>query len=385
MFTQNTINNFRTIETPFYYYDLNLLHKTLEIVAEESKKYDFKVHYALKANANHEILKSVQKYGLGADCVSGNEIQRAIETGFLPSQIAFAGVGKSDKEILTALEHDIFSFNCESMPELDVINHLAKENGKIAKIALRINPNIVADTHKYISTGAEENKFGINISELSQVIDLLQNLENIALTGIHFHIGSQILALDNFKDLCLRVNELQGFFAEKQITLHHINLGGGLGINYKNPDDELIADFSNYFAIFNANLNRLPKQEIHFELGRAIVGQCGSLITKVLYVKQGTSKKFIILDAGMTELIRPALYQAYHFAQNLSAIIENQEIQEIYDVVGPICESSDYFHKNISLPTTKRGDLFALRSTGAYGEVMASNYNLREKTVTIYS
>jgi diaminopimelate decarboxylase len=381
MFTQNTLDRFRTVETPFYYYDLDLLRKTLEIVAQQSQQYDYKIHYALKANANYEILQTIQKYGLGADCVSGNEVQRAIETGFLPSQIAFAGVGKSDKEILQALQHNIFSFNCESVPELEVINNLANANGKIAKIALRINPNVVADTHKYIATGSEENKFGINISELPQVIDLLQNLKNLQLTGIHFHIGSQILVLDNFKDLCLRVNELQTFFAEKNINLQHINVGGGLGINYKNPNEEPIADFVNYFATFHKHLQRLPQQEIHFELGRAIVAQCGNLITKVLYVKQGTAKKFVILDAGMTELIRPALYQAYHYTENLTSSSQNHEI---YDVVGPICESSDSFHKNISLPTTQRGDLFAIRSAGAYGEVMASNYNLREKVIAIY-
>ena len=347
-----------------------------------SKEYDYHVHYALKANANHELLRIIESYGLGADCVSGNEVKRAIEVGFLPSNIAFAGVGKSDKEILEALQYDIFSFNCESVPELEVINELAKSTNKIAKIALRINPNVVANTHKYIATGSEENKFGINISELNEVIELLKTLTNIKLTGIHFHIGSQILELDNFKNLCLRVNELQQFFAEKQLSLEHINLGGGLGINYQNPDDELIADFKNYFATFHKHLQRLPNQEIHFELGRSIIAQCGSLITKVLYVKKGTAKQFIILDAGMTELIRPALYQAYHQPQNLTADKNSETL--LYDVVGPICESSDCFVKNMTLPTTKRGDLFALRSAGAYAEVMASNYNLREKASAIY-
>ncbi len=382
MFKEQTISRFQTIETPFYYYDTNLLKETLEIVATKSKEYDYHVHYALKANANQELLRIIKSYGLGADCVSGNEVKRAIEVGFLPSNIAFAGVGKSDKEILEALQYDIFSFNCESVPELEVINELAKSTNKIAKIALRINPNVVANTHKYIATGSEENKFGINISELNEVIELLKTLTNIKLTGIHFHIGSQILELDNFKNLCLRVNELQQFFAEKQLSLEHINLGGGLGINYQNPDNEPIADFENYFATFHKHLQRLPNQEIHFELGRSIIAQCGSLITKVLYVKKGTAKQFIILDAGMTELIRPALYQAYHQPQNLTAGKDSETL--LYDVVGPICESSDCFVKNMTLPTTKRGDLFALRSAGAYAEVMASHYNLREKASTVY-
>lgn len=382
MFTPATLQSFEQVETPFYHYDLSLLQKTLTIIAEQSKKYDYKVHYALKANANFEILKHIKAAGLGVDCVSGNEVKRAIEAGFIGSQIAFAGVGKTDKEIKIGLAHNIFSFNCESAEELEIINQLAQENGKIAAIALRINPNVVANTHKYIATGAEENKFGINISELPSVVKKLQSLANLQLTGIHFHIGSQILDLDNFKNLCLRVNELQEFFEQQNITLQHINVGGGLGINYQNPDNEPIANFENYFATFHQHLKRRNGQEVHFELGRAIVAQCGNLITQVLFVKKGTAKKFVILDAGMTELIRPALYQAHHHIENISS--KSQET-EIYDVVGPICESSDSFAKSITLPITQRGDLVALRSVGAYGEVMASNYNLREKIQAVYT
>ncbi len=382
MFCPEEIKRFKTIPTPFYYYDLTLLHHTLNVVVEESKKYNFNVHYALKANSNVEILNIIRLYGLGADCVSGNEITRAKETGFPSEKIAFAGVGKSDEEINIGLEKDIFCFNCESIPELKVINELARRKNKIAPIALRINPNLAAHTHHYISTGLEENKFGINPSELEYVVDTLKTLRNIKLIGLHFHIGSQITNLGNFKGLCLRINEIQQWFYDNRISFSHINVGGGLGINYDNPDLELIPDFKSYFKIFEDHLELRPQQELHFELGRSIVGQCGTLISKVLYVKNGNNTKFIILDAGMTELIRPALYQALHKIENLTsdAIANNP-----YDVVGPICESSDCFGKALILPTTVRGDIIAIRSCGAYGEVMASSYNLRKVPKSIYS
>jgi diaminopimelate decarboxylase len=381
MLTSIATKKFYEIETPFFYYDLQLLQQTLEKITFFSKKYDFQVHYALKANANTEILELIYKAGLGADCVSGNEVLHAIKHHFLPKHIAFAGVGKTDKEITIALQYDIFSFNCESVPEIQVINALAKQQNKVAHIALRLNPNVEAHTHSYITTGKEGNKFGIHLHELVAVLDLLPQLAHIKLTGIHFHIGSQILNMDNFVNLCHRINEVQILFLDKNIDLQHLNVGGGLGINYQNPDAEPIADFENYFGVFAKHLNRLPHQEIHFELGRAIVGQCGSLISKVLYVKQSGGKQFIILDAGMTELIRPALYQAYHHIENMtSTATENH----LYEVVGPVCESSDCFAKAIALPLTQRNDLIALRSAGAYGEVMSSAYNLREKAKAVY-
>ncbi len=375
------ITEFRSIETPFFYYDLRLLQQTLDSIKQHSKTHNFVVHYALKANANAEILQTIVKNGLGADCVSGNEVLHAVANGFAPNHIAFAGVGKTDKEIAIGLAHNIFSFNCESVPELQVINELAATHNKIAHIALRLNPNVEAQTHQYIATGKEENKFGIHTNELAQVFEILPSLPHIKLTGIHFHIGSQIRNLDNFIALCHRINELQGVFVAQGLPLEHINVGGGLGINYQNPDSEPIADFETYFGIFAKHLQLLPKQEVHFELGRAIVGQCGSLITKVLYVKSSGGKQFVILDAGMTELIRPALYQAYHHIENLTAAGENSQL---YDVVGPICESSDCFAKNITLPFTQRNDLVAIRSAGAYGEVMSSQYNLREKAKAVY-
>ncbi len=381
MFSFEIIERFKNTPTPFYYYNLELLKDTLRIVKEESEKYNYHVHYALKANSNVEILETIQSYGLGADCVSGNEITRAKELGFPSEKIAFAGVGKSDEEINTGLENDIFCFNCESIPELTVIDELAQKKNKIANIALRINPNVEANTHHYITTGLEENKFGINRWELENVLEILQTLKNVKLIGLHFHIGSQITDLSNFKGLCLRVNEIQKWFYEHQIIVKHINVGGGLGINYENPKQELIPDFSSYFSLFNDLLELRPQQELHFELGRSIVGQCGTLISKVLYVKKGINTNFAIIDAGMTELIRPALYQAFHKIENLTSI---DDVNERYDVVGPICESSDSFGKALLLPTTTRGDMIAINSCGAYGEVMASQYNLRKLPKSIY-
>ena len=385
MFPSSLLQKFQNTPTPFYYYDLELLKKTLEELKKESDKYGFVVHYALKANANDEILRTIKSYGLGADCVSGNEVKKASEENF--DKIFFAGVGKSDEEITIALDKNITCFNCESLQEIEVINELAKIKNKTASIAFRINPNVNANTHKYITTGLEENKFGINLWELEDVVKRTQQLKNIKIVGIHFHIGSQITDLSAFKTLCLRVNEIQSWFVSHNIPLEIINVGGGLGVDYHEPDKNLIPDFESFFKLFKNFLEIRPNQKVHFEIGRAIVAQCGSLISKVLYVKKGVSTSFVILDAGMTELIRPALYQSYHKIENISNIqhpISNIQLLK-YDVVGPICESSDCFGKAVMLPETKRGDLVAIRTTGAYGEVMASNYNLREKAKVIYS
>jgi diaminopimelate decarboxylase len=388
MFTQNEIKSFEGRKTPFYYYDLNLLKKTLAALTKESSKYNFHVHYAMKANANREILALINKAGLGADCVSGNEVRRAVETGFTPDKIVFAGVGKSDEEIKYGLEKKIFCFNCESVQELEVINELAGKMNVRANIAIRINPNVNANTHKYITTGLEENKFGINPYEFTEVIEKIESLPNLWLHGLHFHIGSQITDLNTFKNLCMRVNEFHSYFVQKQFKLDHINVGGGLGINYKEPDKEAIPDFSGYFKLFDDFLEKRNRPAIHFELGRAIVAQCGSLISRVLFIKNGINTDFAILDAGMTELIRPALYQAYHKIENITKQPHDSKDCNAhfrYDVVGPICESSDCFGKAVDLPETRRGDLIAIRSTGAYGEVMAGTYNLRDLVGAVYS
>lgn len=387
MFTEETIRKFEKLSTPFYYYDLAVLRKTLSEVQSLGNAHKFHVHYALKANSNPEILKLIQSYGLGADCVSGGEVKRAVETGYSSNKIVFAGVGKSDAEINYALDQNILCFNVESTMELEVINDLAHKKNKIASIALRINPNVDAYTHKYITTGLEENKFGINPYEFDTVIELIKKLPNIKLIGLHFHIGSQITDLSPFKKLCQRVNEINTWFLHKGFDLQILNVGGGLGINYKEPDKESMVDFKSFFNVFKEFLEVRAGQEVHFELGRAIVAQCGSLISRVLYIKKAINTNFAILDAGMTELIRPALYQAYHKIENLSGSLRNPNSNDLikYDVVGPICESSDCFGKSMELTETQRGDLIAIRSTGAYGEVMASGYNLREEAPKVFS
>lgn len=381
MFSKRNIERFKATPTPFYYYDLNVLDKTLQVISEEASAHNYTVHYALKANSNDEILKLISEKGIGADCVSGNEILKARATGFSPNDIAFAGVGKTDEEINIGLDHNIFCFNCESLPEIEVINELAQKKDKIANIALRINPNVNANTHHYITTGLEENKFGINLWELEAVVTSLENCDHLNLIGLHFHIGSQITDLDVFKSLCIRVNEIQEWFYDHKIIVDHINVGGGLGVNYEDPDGHLIPEFKNYFKVFNDFLELRPKQKVHFELGRAVVAQCGSLITKVIYVKKGVETNFAIVDAGMTELLRPALYQAYHKIEPLTFVSEEQLR---YDVVGPICESSDCFGKALMLQELERSNLIAIRSTGAYGEVMANNYNLRKTAAAEY-
>jgi diaminopimelate decarboxylase len=383
MFNRDIVARFKKLETPFYYYDLNLLDQTLIACKLASEKFSFHVHYALKANFNDEVLKAIQKSGFGADCVSGNEVKKAIEIGFNPSNIVFAGVGKSDKEINEALRNNIYCFNVESVQELGVINELALKQSKVAKVAIRINPNVDAYTHQYITTGLEENKFGVNQWELPACVDELKKSSNIKLIGIHFHVGSQITNLDVFKSLCLKVNELNTWFLERGFDLKVLNVGGGLGVDYQHPDENSINDFPGFFEIYDKFLERRTGQEVHFELGRALVAQCGSLVSRILYVKNGIKKNFLVLDAGMTELMRPALYQAYHKIENISADATNPKVS--YDVVGPICESTDCFGKEIELPESNRGDIIAIRTAGAYGEVMASGYNLRERVKSIYS
>jgi diaminopimelate decarboxylase len=379
MISDYTIGKFREIETPFYFYDLDILRSTLEIVSKESHNSGFMAHYALKANSNPRILKIISSYGLGADCVSWNEIAAAIEAGFKPSGIVFAGVGKTDKDIEAALQAGISCFNCESIPEIEVINELALKVNKTASIALRINPYIEAHTHKYITTGIEESKFGINTWEIDEVIKRLATLYNVRLIGIHFHIGSQISRMSVFKSLCARINELQEWFSSHGIDLTSINVGGGLGIDYENPEKKPL--FEEYFSLLNEFINLRPGQTLHLEPGRSIIGQCGSLISRVLFIKNGSNTMFAIIDAGMTDLIRPALYQAHHKIENLTS---KGHIYR-YDVVGPVCESSDTFAKYTELPETKRGDLLAIRSAGAYGEAMASRYNLRNLPASVFS
>ena len=418
MFSESNIKKFQQLETPFYYYDLDILRQTLEACRIASSKYGFHVHYAMKANFNAKVLAAIQQYGFGADCVSGNEVKAAIEYGFGREKVVFAGVGKSDKEINLALDEDIFCFNAESVQELFIINDLAKAKNKTANIAIRINPNVDAHTHHFITTGLEENKFGINTWQLPDVAEALRNCPNLQFLGVHFHIGSQITDMEVYKNLCARINQIQDWFSAQGFDVKILNTGGGLGVDYYNPDTNSISDFESYFKVFSQFLNVKPGQEVHFELGRALVAQCAALISRVLYVKNGLKKNFLVLDAGMTELIRPMLYQAHHEIENLSGksespkvrksgspdVEKSESLEEVqksdignpatadtspltthYDVVGPICESTDCFRKDVELPESFRGDLIAIRTAGAYGEVMASGYNLRDRVGSVYS
>jgi len=372
MFSEYTTNQFKELKTPFYYYNTNLLHKTLSVLKACAVFYNYTIHYAVKANANERILRKISDYGFGADCVSGNEIEKALQCGFEPKKIVFAGVGKTDDEIIYALKKNIFSINCESEQELEVIDHFAGRLNKKAKVALRVNPNVDAHTHQNITTGLTVNKFGISEDELYSIFAKKERFKNVNLHGLHFHIGSQITEKEVFINLCNKINQIQDFLYEKNDSLPHLNVGGGLGINYESPVNQ-IPNFGAYFSVFQNNLKRFNNQQIHFEPGRSVIGQCGSVITKVLYVKENNGRNTIICDAGFTELIRPALYQSNHKIINLTSETD----YKTYDVAGPICETSDYFARSIELPETKRGDLLAILSAGAYGEVMASQYNLR--------
>lgn len=378
------IQKFNGLDTPFYYYDLSILNETLQAIKSQTEKHpNYHVHFAIKANANPRILQIISAAGLGADCVSGGEINMASQTGFAADKIVYAGVGKSDKEIRTALALGIHSFNVESLAELEVINELAKEMGTKAKVSFRINPNVDAHTHAKITTGLNENKFGIAMEDMIPAIREAEQLANVDYVGLHFHIGSQILDLSVYAALCKRINDLQDELEANGIKTTDINVGGGLGIDYDNPDANPIPDFKDYFQIFEEHLRLRPHQHLHFELGRSVVAQCGSLIARTLYIKKGHTKKFLIVDAGFTELIRPAMYGSHHFTENISAI--NTKATTKYDVVGPICESSDVFSTDELLPETHRGDFIAFRSAGAYGEVMASTYNCRTLPKSYFS
>lgn len=368
------LDNSESFSTPYYCYDLSLLRNTIGTIQKEIAGFPFVVHYAVKANGNPVILEEIRKTGLGVDLVSGNEILASLEAGFSPNMMAYAGVGKTDREIEIALDNDIYCFNVESEPEMEIINEIAGKKGKRAGVAIRVNPDIDAHTHRYITTGTVADKFGIDLPMLDEVVDLALRLPNIHLRGLHFHIGSQITTLEPFKMLCEKINFLIDHFENRGITFEMIDAGGGLGVDYDNPEANQIAPFHDFFQVFKDGIRLRPGQKVHFELGRSIVAQCGALISKVVFVKENSAKKFVILDAGMTHLLRPALYNAHHKIVNLTS---HESEHETYEVVGPICESSDVFGHDEVLPITRRGDIIAILSAGAYGESMASTYNMR--------
>ena len=382
MLSKKIVEKLRAYRTPFYLYDVELLHRTLQCAVEQSARYGYHIHYALKANFDDHLLDVIRSYGLGVDCVSGNEVRKAIESGFDPRKVVYAGVGKSDEEIRYSIEQNILAFNCESRQELQVIDQIAAEMGRTVDVALRINPDVDPHTHKHISTGHGDSKFGISYREIEQVADEIEQLRNIRIVGLHFHVGSQILDMTVFENLCRRVNELSRWFEQRGFALEHINVGGGLGIDYDDPDRATVSDFERYFATFTRTLD-VGNKQIHFELGRSIVGQCGELISRVLYRKTTpTEREVAIIDASMTELMRPALYGAHHRIVNLTS---PDAPQMSCMVAGTVCESSDIFAREVELPELRRGDLVAIQSAGAYGRSMASCYNLHALPEAVYS
>ena len=383
----NTIEKLDRVATPFYYYDMDLFRKTVDHVAVLAQKHNIKVHYAVKANVERRLLEYISSKGFGADCVSGNEVLHAHDCGFPADQIVYAGVGKTDKEIYNALKLGIEAFNCESLQEIYVINEMARIYGLKANVSIRINPDIDAHTHKYVTTGLYENKFGISQHEFDKLIDIIKKSENINFYGLHFHIGSQITRVaEVFALECKRVNDIVAYFERNGLKVDNINLGGGLGVDYDDPDENAIADFKTWFGTISENIIRREDQSVHVEPGRSLVAQCATLISRVLFVKSGETKNFLIMDAGMNDLIRPALYGAYHKIENLSAAQRTFfPTHQAYDIVGPVCESSDVWGAGRLLPLSVRGDLMAIRSTGAYGQVMASRYNMKDLAPSVFS
>ena len=381
MITKTATEAFKGIETPFYYYDMELLSATADEFSKLLSKYNYTGHYAIKANGNKRILKTLASKGIGAECATGNEVKLAVECGFAPQDIVYAGVGKTDREIRTALEIGIYCFNCESLQEIEVINSIAGEMGKVASRAVRVNPDVDAHTHEYITTGREENKFGISPWEFENLLEVTGRCANINLCGLHFHIGSQITDLSVYKELCDKIDVIQCWFEDRGKSFENIDLGGGLGVDYGDPTGNPMPAFAELFEIIGANLKRRPGQKVHLEPGRSMVAQCGHLITRVVYVKHGRLKSFAILDSGMNNLIRPALYGALHKIENLTS----DAPQKIYDIVGPVCESSDVWAKGYSVAEASRGDIFAIHSAGAYGEVMQMHYLQRPLAPSVYS
>ena len=382
MLSRQIADKLKKYETPFYLYDISLLRQTLESVSSAANRHGYKVHYAIKANYDSKILGIIREYGLGIDCASGNEVRRAIEHGFDPKTIVYAGVGKRDKEIRYAIEQKIMAINCESIEELEVVNQLSCEMGCITDVALRVNPDIDPKTNRCIDTGQADSKFGISYDEILENVELIKALENINIIGIHIHIGSQIRELHVFENMCNKANAIVDKLESLGFSFRMVDVGGGLGINYDVPENEPIPNFASLFAIVHEHLN-VGEREVHFEFGRSLVGECGELITSVLFNKTtATGRRLLIVDASMTELIRPMLYGSYH---NIENITSQEEVCKKYTVVGTACESTDVFDENVSLKKSKRGDLLAIKSAGAYGRSMASQYNMHDLPAAVYS
>lgn len=381
------IDTLSGIRTPFYLYDMGLLGRTADAAASAARRYGIELHYATKANENQRIIRLLAGKGFGADCVSGGEIELALSCGIPADKVVFAGVGKGDGEILAALEAGVACFNCESVQELYIINAIARQYGFTANVCMRVNPNIDAHTFKYITSGLHVNKFGVSAGEFEDFATMLGKCTNVHFSGIHFHIGSQITDVENvFRTICGNAAETIGWFESKGFEVENVNLGGGLGVNYEDPDSGSVPDFDRWLGTIDRYLPRRPGMRVHLEPGRSLVAQCGTLVSRLLFVKETEAKTFLVLDAGMNNLVRPAFYGAYHKIENLSAALRPAiPADQVYDIVGPVCESSDTWGKDRRLPLSVRGDLFAIRSAGAYGEAMSNSYNLRDSAQVVYS
>ncbi|MGJ0309210.1 diaminopimelate decarboxylase [Aliarcobacter cryaerophilus] len=362
-------------QTPYYVYDFDHITTQYTQLKESFRARKSLIAYAVKANSNLSVIKHLANLGAGADCVSIGEVKRALKAGVPSYKIIFSGVGKSDDEIKEALNLDILLINVESAEELNRVETISKELNKIARISIRVNPNIDPKTHPYISTGLHENKFGVDIDTAKRMYIQCKNSESLEPTGIHCHIGSQLTQLQPIKDAVKIVADLVRNLKAIKIELSFMDVGGGLGIVYK---DETLIDTYEYTqsildVMFGLDLT------VICEPGRFIVGNSGVFVTKVLYEKVNGNKRFIIVDGAMNDLIRPALYNAYH---RIEVLNDNKEFSDC-NLVGPVCESGDFFAKNIELPKTNHNDLIAIYSAGAYGFTMASNYNTRGRVAEI--
>jgi len=361
--------------TPLYVYDFDHITEQYKKLKEAFRARKSLICYAIKANSNLSVIKHLGELGAGCDCVSVGEIQRAFVAGISKYKIIFSGVGKRDDEIREALVRDILMINLESEGEFERIEKIAKELNKTARISIRVNPNIDPKTHPYISTGLNENKFGVDIDTAKRLYLKAKNSQFTDPIGIHFHIGSQLTQLEPIKEASAIVSDLVRNLKFLDIDIKFFDVGGGLGIRYK--DEVLINPYDYAQAVFST-LSGLD-MTVMCEPGRFLVGNSGYLLTKVLYEKENHDKRFIIVDAGMNDLIRPSLYEAYHEIEILNKNTQKSKA----DVVGPVCESGDYFAKNRELPKTKHNDLLVIKSAGAYAFTMSSNYNTRPKPAEI--
>ena len=361
------------VGTPFYCYSTATIERHYQVFAEALEGLPATICYAVKANSNLAVIKTLADKGAGADVVSSGELMRALKAGVPAKKIVFSGVGKTRDELAHALKEDILQINIESEPELHVLNEVAGEMGKKAEVAFRINPDIDAHTHDKISTGRSEDKFGIEWTRIHDVITRASKLPHIKIAGLAIHIGSQLTELQPFRDAFIRLRDIVAILRAEGHAMTRLDLGGGLGIPY---DDARTPSPADYGKVVKEVLGDLDC-DLLFEPGRLIVGNAGILVTKVVYVKEGATRRFLILDAAMNDLMRPSLYDAKH---NIVAVIEPNEGANLerVDVVGPVCETGDTFATELDLPAAEAGDLLAIRSAGAYGAVMASTYNSRD-------